>query len=462
MGYEEFLKSKQIVTMPSGFEPAPIDGKQFGWQKDIIRWSIRKGKCALFEDCGTGKTVQQLEWAWQVSLHTGLPTIIVAPLAVAQQTKREGTKFGYSVTVCREQADVQRGINITNYEILEHFDAAKFGGVVLDESSILKAYTGKIKQQIIDMFHDTPYRLACTATPAPNDYMELGNHSEFLGVMTRSEMLSTFFVHDGGDTSHWRLKGHAKNDFWKWVASWAVVLSNPSDLGYDGSDYILPPLNVIQHTVPTQHRCDADGQELLFAPAIQTLGERRSARRESLEGRVAKCAEIANATGKQVLVWCDLNDESKALTKAIHGAVEVTGSDTDEHKASTMMGFSSGSVRVLVSKPSIAGWGMNWQNCDTEIFCGLSDSFEAYYQAVRRCWRFGQSNPVNVHVVVSDAEEAVKANIERKQADAQRMMHEMVKYTKDVLRDDVRGTERQTDGYNPQIDMVLPGWMEVA
>lgn len=462
MNYEDFLKQKQIITCPSGFEPQPIFSPLFDWQGDVDRWAIRKGKAALFEDCGLGKTAQQLEWSYQVSEHTHKPVLIVAPLAVSKQTRREANKFGFMATICREQNDVSGEINITNYEMLSHFDASKFGGVVLDESSILKSYSGKIKQQIIDMFSATPYKLACTATPAPNDFMELGNHSEFLGVMSRSEMLSTFFVHDGGSTQSWRLKGHAQNDFWRWIASWAVVLSNPSDLGYDGVPYQLPSLNVIQHIVKTSHKFDSAGQEMLFAPTVQTLQERRAARHNSLEQRVKKCAEIANSTDKQCLVWCDLNEESEALTKAIKGAVEVTGSDTDDHKADTMMGFSDGSVRVLVSKPKIAGWGMNWQTCDTEIFCGLSDSFEAYYQAIRRCWRFGQKNGVNVHIVVSDADGAVKANIERKQANAQRMTAEMVKYTKAILQAGVRGTVRQQEDYIPRQEMILPPWLGVA
>ena len=462
MNYESFLKQKQIVTLPSGFEPQPIFSPLFDWQGDVDRWALRKGKAALFEDCGLGKTPQQLEWAYQVSEHIKKPVLVVAPLAVSKQTRREANKFGFGATICREQDDMQPGINITNYEMLSHFDPSKIGGVVLDESSILKSYSGKIKQQIIEMFRDTPYKLACTATPAPNDFMELGNHAEFLGIMTRSEMLSTFFVHDGGSTQSWRLKGHAQEDFWKWIASWAVVLSNPADLGFDGSAYQLPPLNVIQHVVRTSHKINSDGQEMFFAPTVQTLQERRAARHSSLEQRVKMCAELANSTEKQCLVWCDLNEESKTLTKAINGAVEVTGSDSDDHKADAMMGFSDGSVRVLVSKPKIAGWGMNWQNCNTEIFCGLSDSFEAYYQAVRRCWRFGQKDPVNVHIVVSDADGAVKANLERKQTNAQRMTQEMVKYTKEILRADVRGTMRQQDDYNPRLDMILPPWLEVA
>lgn len=462
MTYTEFLKLKQIQTTASGFDPLPIAGPHFDWQKDIDRWAIRKGRAALFEDCGLGKTLQQLEFARQVHEHINKPFLIVAPLAVAHQTKREGAKFGYFVTVCRTKDDVRPGINITNYEMLGNFEPSVFCGVALDESSILKSYTGSIRNQIIEMFCNTPYKLACTATPAPNDFMELGNHAEFLGVMSRSEMLSTFFVHDGGSTQNWRLKGHAQDDFWRWVASWAVVLSNPSDLGYDGAGYELPPLTVHEHTVKAAGTFDASGQELFFPVVAQTLNERRAARKESLAERVKKCAEIANATDKQVLIWCDLNEESRELTKAIRGAVEVTGSDSDQRKADVMMGFSSGSVRALVSKPRIAGWGMNWQNCDTEIFCGLSDSFEAYYQAIRRCWRFGQKNPVGVHIVTSDAEGSVKANIERKQADAQHMTSEMVKYTKDILRDDIRGTVRRQEHYNANAGMILPDWLEVG
>jgi hypothetical protein len=466
MLYLDFLKAKQITVESSGFDclVENINPMLFDWQKDIDKWALKKGKAALFEDCGLGKTPQQLEWAKQVCKHTGGNVLILAPLAVSLQTVREGEKFGIQVNLCKSQADVKPGINITNYEKLEHFDCGSFVGVVLDESSILKAYSGKIKQQIIDCFEHTPYKLACTATPAPNDFMELGNHSEFLGIMRRTEMLSTFFVHDGADTAKWRLKGHAQDKFWAWVASWAAVLSNPYDLGYDGTDYELPPLNVIEHIVKSDQQADSDGQLLMFAQTVQTLNERREARRGSLSDRVKVAAEIANGTDKQVLVWCDLNVESAELTKAINGAVEVKGANTDEHKSNTMLGFSSGDIRVLVSKPSIAGWGMNWQNCDTMIFCGLSDSFEAYYQAVRRCWRFGQTNPVDVHIIISDAEGAVKANVERKQADAQKMTTQLVKYTKDILSNDIHGTVRMSENYIPTEIMILPEWLrsEVA
>lgn len=462
MKYHEFLEMRRTLPVSVGFEPLPIHGSHFEWQKDMERWAIRKGRAALFEDCGLGKTLQQLEFGRQVSEHTHKPVLIVSPLAVAKQTQREGKKFGYPVTVCRHQEDAQKGINVTNYEMLEHFNAYEFGGVILDESSILKSYSGKTTQKIIDMFRCVPYKLACSATPAPNDFIELGNHSEFLGVMTRSEMLSTFFVHDGGSTQNWRLKGHAKNDFWEWVASWAAVLTNPSDIGYNGNEYNLPPLNIIEHTIKSNFKCDAFGQEMLFAPLTQTLNERRAARRESLNERVKKCAEIVNSTDEQVLVWCDLNDESIALSKSIRGAIEVTGSDSDEHKSDVMMGFSDGTVRALVSKPKIAGWGMNWQNCSTVIFCGLSDSFEAFYQVIRRCWRFGQKRPVNVHIVVSEAEGAVKGNIERKQRNAQEMTSEMVKYTRNILKKDIRGTSLRSDSYLPSQLMEIPKWIKVG
>jgi hypothetical protein len=290
--------------------------------------------------------------------------------------------------------------------------------------------------------------------------MELGNHSEFLGVMSRSEMLATFFVHDGSDTAKWRLKGHAEDKFWEWIASWACVIKSPADLGYDQAGYDLPPLNVHEHIVKSNNYINGEGQILMFAEVAQTLNDRRAARKNSLEDRVRMAAEIANSTSEQILVWCDLNDESAALTKQIKGAVEVKGADTNQHKIDTMTGFSKGDVRCLVSKPSIAGWGMNWQNCSKMIFVGLSDSFEAYYQAVRRCWRFGQKNLVDVHIITSEAEGAVKANIERKQADAERMTQELIKHTQEILSADIRQTSRITTDYIARKKMIVPSWIK--
>lgn len=465
--YQIFLKSKEQKIEDSGFEinSDSLNKNAFEWQRDIVKWAIKKGRAALFEDCGLGKTLQELMIAETVAVKTDKPSLILTPLAVADQTRREGEKFGISAKVIRNQSDIDsEKVNITNYEILDHFDMSAFGCVILDESSILKDYTSQTKKDLIDKCAVVPYRYAATATPSPNDYVELGNHAEFLGIMTRTEMLATYFVHDGGDTAKWRLKGHAESKFFEWVASWAVCITNPSDLGYDGSSYVLPPLNIHEHVVKSKTLEDADGQIRLFASESLSLNERRAARRDSLEDRVNLASEIANSTDKQVLVWCDLNDESKALANAINGAVEVRGDHAPLYKVESMNGFTEGKVKSLVSKPKIAGWGMNWQNCDTVIFVGLSDSFEAFYQAVRRCWRFGQVNPVDVHIIISEAEGCVKANIERKQADAERMTSELVKFTKDILTAEIRHTTRITESYVPTEIMILPNWLrsEVA
>lgn len=461
MNYDEFLHSKQRIPPACGFDrpKEKMNPMMFEWQKDITRWALRKGRAALFEDCGNGKTIQQLEFCRAVCEHTGMPSLIVAPLTVGEQTKRESEKFGYTAALCRTQKDVQFGINITNYEMLDHFDPDSFGGVVLDESSILKNCMGKVRTQIIEMFRNVPYRLSCTATPSPNDYMELGNQVEFLGIMSRTEMLATYFTHDGSDTSKWRLKGHAEDRFWEWVATWAVVLTCPGDLGYPNNGYILPDLVMHEHLVDVSTSMD-DG---LFGWVAQTLTERRDARRMSLRERCAKAAEIVSFDpDEQWVVWCDLNDESEMLTSLIPGAVEVRGSDKPDDKAKSLRGFADGSVRYLVTKPSIAGFGMNWQNCHNMIFVGLSDSYEAMYQAIRRCYRFGQKFPVNVHIVTSAAEGAVKANIERKEAQAEFMKKNMVQHTKEILEQDIRGAVRIVIPYNPQVDMLIPEWLRSA
>lgn len=463
--YKDFLKSKMIVAPESGFDVQKdkINHCLFEWQSDIVRWALKKGKAALFEDCGLGKTIQQLEFAEKVSEREHKPVLIVAPLAVADQTRREGKRFGYEVTVCRTQDDVRAGINITNYEMLSHFEADKFCGVVLDESSILKNYSGTIRTEIIEMFHNTPYKLSCTATPAPNDYMELGNQAEFLGVMSRGEMLSTFFIHDGGETSKWRLKGHAEDEFWKWLATWAVVLTSPADLDYDARGYNLPDKITIEHTVHSEQETAVGENVSMFVVTAKTLNERRGARRDSLEARCQKAADlVAEKPDEQWLIWCDLNDESGTLAEMIPGAAEVRGSDSPEYKAKMLNGFTVGEVRYMVSKPSIAGFGLNWQNCHNMIFVGLSDSYEMMYQAVRRCWRFGQKQTVFVHIVISDAEGAVKENIERKERQADRMTAEMVKHTKDILEQEIRGTVKISIPYNPQVPMVIPDWLRSA
>lgn len=459
MDYQKFLENKKIRVGSSGFDSDKRNPLLFDWQSDIVRWCLKKGKSAIFSDCGSGKTAMQLEFAQQVSDHCSAPVLILAPLSVGKQTQREGVKFGINVNVCRTQDDVKYGVNITNYEMVEHFDPSRFCGIVLDESSILKHQDSKTRQYLVDAFNNTPFKLCCTATPSPNDFMELGQHANFLGVMTHAEMLATFFIHDGGDTDKWRLKGHAVDKFFAWVASWACCLTRPQDLGYEQSGYDLPELRI--HEIQVESKPDEceNGQGRLFAGVAQTLEERRGARRNSMQDRVDAAAEIANSASDQVLVWCDLNAESDALKSAIIGAVEVKGSDTTLHKETSMLGFSAGDVRVLVSKPKIAGWGMNWQNCNKVIFVGLSDSFEAYYQAVRRCWRFGQANPVDVYIIISEAEGAVRANIERKQRDAERMKDELVKHTRDILKSDIRSTVRMSDPYSANLTMEVPEWL---
>lgn len=454
MNYEEFLNNKRFVLESSGFDidVSVLNPKLFQYEKDVVRWALKKGKACIFSDCGTGKTAMQLEWAQKVHKHTNGMILILAPLAVAEQTKREGEKFGIDVKVCEKQDDCVNGINITNYEKLDRFVANKFVGIVLDESSILKSYSGKVRTSIINNFHEVPYKLACTATPAPNDYMELGNHSEFCGVMTRAEMLSMFFVHDGGQTSKWRLKGHAEDVFWQWLATFSVFIDNPKNIGYDMEGFDLPKLNVNEIVV--------DGDSPIFEAL--TLSERRQARKDSLELRCEKAAELVNSSDEQWLVWCDLNDESSRLHELINESVEVRGSDKPEHKGKSMLAFSDGKIKALVTKPSIAGFGMNWQNCHNMIFTGLSDSYEQFYQAVRRCWRFGQEYPVNVYIIISAREGCVKENIERKQADFLKMQKEMTELTKEITKKELRSTCRISTPYEPKQIMRLPEWEEFA
>lgn len=452
MNYDDFLKSKQIVSEAKGMDvpTESISGHLFDFQRDIVVWALKKGRSAIFAGTGLGKTLMQLEW----SRHIG-NVLILAPLAVSQQTVAEGEKFGINVTICKSQDDVKDGINITNYERIDRFCFDRFDGVVLDESSILKSMTGKVRTQLIEVCRTVPYRLACTATPAPNDLMELCNHSEFLNIMSATEMLATFFVHDGGDTSKWRLKKHAKKSFWEWVASWAVMLTNPEDLGYDGSLYQLPELSVIQHTVETEKDVG-----LLFQAEALTLQERQAARKNSIQQRAEECASLVK--DGQWLVWCNLNAEADALAKLIPDAVEVRGSDTPEKKEKAAIGFANGEIRVLISKPLIFGMGLNFQKCHQMAFVGLSDSFEQYYQSVRRCWRFGQENPVDVHVITADTEGAVVANIENKERIFSEMLKGMIAATQEITKQNIKETAKQTDEYRPTMTMQIPQWLMAA
>ena len=453
--YDEFLASKRIGFVPSGFDADMTVSSPMlmPYQSDIVSWACKRGRSAIFARYGTGKTAMQLEWAHQVHVQTGGDVLIMAPLAVAQQTKREGDKFGIPVTVCRSQADMQPGINVTNYEMLPHFETCELAGVVLDESSIMKHQDSKTRGMLIERFAQTPYKLCCTATPAPNDHMELGGHSEFLGIMSRTEMLSTFFVHDGGDTSAWRLKGHAEKEFWAWVCSWAVMLRTPSDLGYSNEGFDLPPLTYHQIEVTVEHQDQAPSGAQMYLMPVEalTLVDRRNARKISMVDRVAKAAELINADSEQWIVWCNLNSESEALTKAIPGAVEVTGSDSAEHKIQAMLDFTEGRARVVVTKPSIWGFGLNLQNCHLEAFVGLSDSFEEIDQAVHRCHRYGQDKPVDVFIITSELEGAVVRNVDRKRKDHERMTDNMIEQMKDLNTANIHGLGQQTDTYNTNV-----------
>lgn len=453
--YRDFIARKKVVDVETGFTAGKLPESLFDFQADIVKWACRRGRSALFEDCGLGKTPQQLAWADQV-LSKGKhgKVLILAPLGVTRQTVREGDKFGIKVKFVAFQWQVDGpGIYITNYEKLARFDLSDFDGIVLDESSILKSYDGATRNLIIETASRLVYKLACTATPAPNDYMELGNHAEFLGVMSRVEMLATFFVHDGGDTAKWRLKGHAEEEFWKWLCSWAVNIRKPSDLGYDNGRFNLPELRMKEHVVRSNQKMDG----YLFALPASSLQERRNARRASLSERVDMAAELAD--GQQWIFWCNLNAESDALAKTL-SAKEIRGDTSEEDRERVLLGFLDGSIKRVVTKPSLWGFGMNLQCCHNTALVGLSDSYEEFYQVIRRFWRFGQEKPVNVHLIISDLEGAVLANIKRKESDAGRMAGNMVEHMASISSVEIKGSTRETITYKPAAKMKLPQWIK--
>jgi hypothetical protein len=460
VSYSDFLTRKAVRAEPTGIaEPGGMHSSMFAWQADVCTWALRRGRAALFLDTGLGKSLIALEWSRHVSEHTGGNVLILTPLAVAAQFVREGAKFGIGVTHCRGAADVKPGINVTNYDRLHLFDPAAFAGVVLDESSILKSVDGSTRAALTEAFAATPFKLACTATPAPNDHTELGQHAEWLGIMRRTEMLSQWFVHDGGSTQDWRVKGHAADDFWRWVCSWGLLVRKPSDLGYPDGSHELPPLEMVEHVIPSSI-ADAQAAGSLFVEAVVGLNEQRKARRVSLADRVAKCAALVAAEpDRPWLIWCELNDEGDALEAAIPGAVQVAGADSADVKEQRMSDFGEGRARVLISKASVCGFGMNWQHCSRVAFVGVSHSFEQFYQAVRRCWRFGQAQAVRCHLITSEAEGAVSANLKRKQREAERMADEMRQYVGEHVRGAARATVRESTAYQPAKRMSVPAWL---
>ncbi len=455
--YEQFLDRKRISDPTTGIEGSvALPEYLFPHQADITRWALRRGRAAIFAGTGLGKTLMELVWAFEVSRFTGKPVLLLAPLAVSHQHQTEAGKFGIGAQVV--QSNSGNAIDVTNYQKLDHFDLSGFGGVALDESSILKNVDGHYRTRLIRECAHLPFRLAATATPAPNDFMELGNHAEFLGIMSYSDMLATFFVHDGGDTRKWRLKGHAESEFWKWMASWAVMLRKPSDLGYSDEGYDLPPLNYHHHKVAVDYQPSFE-TGTLFPMEAKTLQERQAARRDSVGDRVSLAAAIT-PSDRPFVWWCNLNSEADALAKAIPGSVNLSGADADEAKVRKMVDFTEGRIRTLITKASIAGFGMNWQHCADTGFVGLNDSFEQVYQANRRFWRFGQTKPVNSHFIASELEGAVVSNLRRKEADAERMASEMVRHMADLSSAEVRGSIRERPHYAPSIPMTLPSWIK--
>lgn len=435
MNYADFLSKKRRVENGLGINiPAnSLPSVLYDWQNKLVRFALRKGRAALFCDCGLGKTFMQVAWARALDV----PTLILAPLCVAEQTVGEAARLGIAVKYARDKSEADgQQIVITNYERLEKFDPSAFDAVVLDESSILKSFDGKTRTALIQTFKDTKYRLCCTATPSPNDISELANHAEFLGLMTRPEFLATWFVHDDAG---WRMKRHAVAPFYRWMASWAVALRSPKDLGYADDGFNLPPLSIRSEVLPSTAPV---GDALFPEMGGKGLSGRLAARRTSLDDRVAAVKRMVQTGrtahgGCQWLLWCGLNEESSALAQAIPGAVEVRGSDSYAEKSGAVNAFVRGDIRVLVSKLKILGYGLNLQNCHHMAFVGISDSYEQYYQGIRRCWRYGQKHPVNVHIVVSEAELGVVENVRRKELAAADLSGRLLEHLSVFEREEV-------------------------
>ena len=422
--YKEFLEGKTKSHISSGFDIDESDLSEhlFDFQRFAVKWSLKLGRSALFEDCGLGKTAQMLEWSKQVVKHTNKPVLILAPLAVVGQTIQEGVKFNTEIERLSSN-NLESKTYITNYEQIDNYDMSLFYGVVLDESSILKGKDSKTKQKLMDLFLMTPYKLCCTATPSPNDHMELGNHSQFLGSMSYLEMLAMYFVHDGGETSKWRLRKHAEKDFWKFVSSWGLAIDNPKTLGFTDKDYTLPKINFIEHFIEVE----TDSLNL-FGEAAVSATELNSDLRKSLTDRVDKAQEIVRGRpNDQWILWGLQNAETQLLSKSIDDAVNVQGSDKPDVKAKNLLGFANNDFNTLVTKASIASFGMNYQNCSNMIFVSYDFKFEAFYQAVRRCYRFGQTKEVTIDLVTSDGQEKIIESLKQKTQKAKDLYENLVK-----------------------------------
>lgn len=462
LDYAAFLASKRRVPPSSGIycSPATLDERLFDFQRHIVAWAVRRGRAAIWADTGLGKTRMQVAWADKVTTWSNGRALVLAPLAVAEQTVREAAAIGVQVAYVRDQAEADAApgrIVITNYDRLHLFDPGRFTAVVLDESSILKAFSGTIKRALVKSFAATPYRLACSATPAPNDLEELCNHADFLGVMSPQEMRTTFFIADSrGEFMKYRIKGHAQDAFYDWLATWAIACRSPADLGFDAAGYDLPPLRIIDHFVPTGWTADGE----LFTTKLAGITQRTQVRRDTLDARVTMTVElIGSEPDRQWIAWTGLNDEADAITAAVPGAVNVQGSDTPEVKAQRLLDFAEGRTRVLVTKPKIAGYGLNLQRCAHMVFCGLSDSYEQYYQAIRRCYRFGQTRPVQAHIVLADVEHVIADNVRAKERLARDITTGLIAAIAAENRRDLFAGTSKGDDFEPRRPLTIPAWL---
>lgn len=463
LSYPEFLATKRLSPPQTGphYEPGWCSPALFDFQAHITAWAVRRGRAAVWADTGLGKTRIQLEWLRAVTAPNGRG-LILAPLGVAAQTVREAAAVDLDISYVRDQAeaDTRGRLVITNYERLGKLDPGAYTAVVLDESSILKSYSGTVKRALVAAFRNTPYRLACTATPAPNDLEELCNHADFLGVMSPAEMRSTFFIADSrGEFMRYRLKGHARDAFYDWLASWAIACRTPDDLGFDGSAYRLPSLRIVDHLLPTGWTAEGE----LFTPRLEGVTQRAQVRRDTVDARVARAVElIQGEPNRPWIAWCGLNDEAARIAAALPDAVEVRGADDPDVKASRLAEFAGGDTRVLVTKPTIAGYGLNLQRCARMTFVGLSDSYEQYYQAIRRCWRFGQTEPVDVHIILADAERVIVDNVRAKEVRARETTGGLVAAIAAENRRQLFAGTSKGDDYEPSLPMTVPDWVRSA
>ena len=457
MDYEQILNKKVKRDVATGINSRfDINPYLYQFQADLVRWAVKRGRAAIFAFTGAGKNAMGPEWARIIAQHHKGKSIIFEPLGVIGGAIEEAYEIlGLKIKHIHSQEEVDdvHDVFITNYERMEKFDPSAFVAVVLDEASILKGFDGKTRNYFIDNWASVPFRLVCSATPAPNDYMELGNYSEFLGILDYYEMLATFFTHDSANTSKWILKGHGAKRFWEWMAGWSVTMTSPADLGYDDSHYMLPPLNVLEVPVATDSS----------VPFAKTLQERIRVRQTTTEIRCQEAAKIVlNDPDKIWLIWTNLNNESMRMKQLIPWAVEIKGSDKPEYKERNLINFAHGKIKCLVTKPLIAGHGLNFQVCKNTIFVGLSDSAESVYQATRRIWRFGQKEPVYSYHVFSDKEGAVVDNLKRKEKQMEEMQRELVKFTKDINSTNIQSAARENEYYDPNEDIIIPDWMQVS